>query len=361
MNGLKECVIFYYPGVISKKPTSGSAQRPYKMLMALREKYSVYEITGELTVRRKKIKELVKLIKEGKQIKCLYGEFKTTPLIYSNGASDVSLSYLYDFWFLSFCKRHNVDTSIYIRDLFWQFDAYKRQVPLYKRLMFRFFYYFDFMLLTQLVTRIFLPTESIKAFLPVVNPEKVGVLPPGCDDLLVRPRALVDNKIRIIYVGGFGFNYDLAWFVKDIPENVQLTLCIRPEDVANINFSTERITVLHLSSGELPEEYEKHDLAIVPINKSPYLDVAMPIKVMEAVGNEVPIITTDLKEVSDFVLLNNIGWIIDPDIKSFSTLIDDILSDRTMLEEKKAAIRTCKQKNLWGCRVDEACTGEGTV
>src|SRR5690606_37551545 len=72
----------------------------------------------------------------------------------------------------------------------------------------------------------------------------------------------------------------------------------------------KNITVIHESSQNLEKYFCNSDIFISTWEKDPYLEIAMPIKIFEALGYGLPVLITEGSEAARFVSGNSIGWVI---------------------------------------------------
>ena len=92
-------------------------------------------------------------------------------------------------------------------------------------------------------------------------------------------------------------------------KNVKLNLVCRDEIEIISKYKNKNWLNLHLglSGEELLPIYNKSDIAIIPFKKERYMDYAIPIKLLEYIENEIPIVSTNCNELEKFINKYKIG------------------------------------------------------
>ena len=362
---MRRC-IFHYPEPVTKNPTAGSALRPNRMLQAFQNiGYEVDEVTGYSSERCEKIKEIRKRINEGTVYDFVYSESVNSPTLMTD-ADHIPRHPLMDFRFFNYCRKAGIPVALFYRDMQWKFsDIFNAAAPFWKRMILIPMYYYDLFQYSRSLDLLYLPTVQMKKYVKPDLPYKS--LPPAGsiheDSLMVkRDRSpLCDHKLRIFYVGGMSNLYDnrkLIQAVKDT-EDVFLTICTHMDQWQKFqnNYGTnlcDRIRIISKSSDELKPFYEESDIAACCMDDNPYLDIAMPIKCMEAVSYGTPLLVTRMEAVSDFVKVNQIGWSVDTTSEAIRLQLEYLKEHPEEIREKTKNTIAAAYHNTWEDRARQA-------
>lgn len=353
---MNKSIIFYYPTTIVNDSNIGSGIRPYKMLNAFYEMgYEVDLVAGDQLSRYKKMKEVIQKVKNGKKYLFCYGENKNSPIVlYRN---NLFLRPFYDFKFLSFLKENSVPIGLFYRDIHWNFNM-KLDDNKIRRLVRKYLYKYNLYKIKNVIDFMFVPHHDMMKYIPIANKTfNIAELPPGCDNYKLTGKDF-GKKLNLIYVGGikppiYNLGKLFGWTENSL-DIMNLVVCCRQADwkiQKNIYKYNTDIDVVHLNHLELKEKYIESDVFILTWEVNDYLNFAMPIKLFEAISYELPIITTPGTAVSNYVLDNDIGWIVNSK-NEFEELLSTINHDRNLISEKNNNVRKLKQKNLWTYRVE---------
>jgi len=118
-------------------------------------------------------------------------------------------------------------------------------------------------------------------------------------------------------------------------------------------FSPERaenVSVVHLWGEDIHELYVEADLSVMISNPCDYLNIAMPIKVFEALGYGIPIIANERTPFGRFVEDNGTGWAVKPTGEEVATLIMTCVRDRSQLAMKRNQIAKIVGMHTWEAR-----------
>ncbi len=336
---------------------SGSAVRPKRMYDAFRksncEVMLISGITNNRTKRKIAVAKAYKYLKKNRPDIC-YIEPPTGPLFFLCDRNLIR-------------KLHwmKIPIGFFYRDLYWKFkgkDFVNIDWGLYsvlKRIVIRAMQYRDLFLLKRCVTKIYFPTKSVNKYMKL---REYGVLPPGCIE-----RDIVKIKhdgIQAIYVGGATERYGMgllleSWYNKKMTNDVRLNIVCPKQQWKdwvqkhpNCNNLPDNIKVYHLCDGEkLQELYAKADFAVIPILKTNYNDMALPIKLYEYISYMLPIVATNCTESAQFIEKNGIGIIVEDNVDSLVMGINKIISDQDGYNLLLENCAKTKAENTWEERV----------
>ena len=86
---------------------------------------------------------------------------------------------------------------------------------------------------------------------------------------------------------------------------------------------------------------------------SDYRDFAMPVKLFEAIGYSLPIISMNQTEVANYIRSADIGWVLDSS-EELDVLLSSLSSDKSMLAEKHTNLMAHRHLCTWNARAGTA-------
>lgn len=365
-------MVFHYPLEVDWSNQSGSTLRPRKMIEAFKLiGFDVINMFGPADLRRQIQKSVVASVRSGERVDFVYMETPNIPITISSRKHWPPTPFL-DFGFLRRMKSLGVPIGVFIRDLFWRFDYYSSVVPLHKRMILRPLFCYDYQQIANVADVVFVPSLSMQNYLPSsFCGKRIIELPPGADPYQAVVSAKEnDDAFTVIYVGG------VAPPVHDISPLLEATALLRhdtrlqfliccygddwkhwesyyiehgfsPEKAANVSF-------VHLWGEGIHELYTKADLSVMISKPCDYLDIAMPIKVFEALGYGMPMIANEGTPFGRFVEDNGIGWAVKPTGQEVATLIMTCVRDRSQLAMKRDQIAKIADMHTWEARARRA-------
>jgi hypothetical protein len=358
-------IIFHHPGHITASGLSGSQVRPFRILNAFRALgVNVEIVAGTLAERKKAIKRIKIQIKNGYNFDFVYSENRTIPFAMTE-THRLPLHPLTDHLFLYFCHRKGITVSLFYRDVFWRFPAYKTMLPLAARLVTIPLYWFDWYLHRQYVHTQFLPSLAMQESIPHKGGiKKIMALPPGspAQGFERKYNSLNAHQIlRLLYIGGVQPpTYDLEPILKVVEATPScfLTLCCRRQEWKR--FSTyyqslmgERIKVVHESGDGLNELYQDSDIMLLLRKPDRYLDFAVPVKLFESVGYGLPVMASHHSEAGRIVEEFDLGW--STTLSSAPQLLEHLANNRDELVTKTRGIDAKKIDHTWEARASYVC------
>ena len=360
---MKRC-IFHYLHPIEDKPGIGSALRPNQMLQAFRDiGYEVFVIAGYSSERIKKIREARVSIRNGVKYDFVYSESVNDPTLLSD-ADHFPRHPFADFCFLKFCRKNRIPVGLFYRDVYWKFPIFRDSVSLLKRMILKPMFAYDLFQYRKCLDLMFLPTMRMQQYaLPGFSSRELppgGVLRP--DSYEKRRAATRDpNTLRIFYVGSLSSLYDNRLLFQAVQETpgVYLTVCTHKQQWESVRPSYEaylcdRIKVVHKSGSELQVYYETTDVAAYCLNHNEYLDMAMPIKVFEAISYGTPLLVTSIYSIAKMVQREDIGWVAETSVAGIRKILEQLLTHPEQIRQKTENTILAAQRNTWQCRALQA-------
>lgn len=356
-------VIFHYPLPIEENGTSGSQIRPRYMLNAFRQLgYQVEVVAGYARERQRAISHIKNLIRMGCNVAFIYSESSTMPTLLTEPHHLPIYPFL-DFGFFKWAKQLDIPIGLFYRDVFWRFSLYRKRVPWIKRAIAIPFYHYDWLQYTRFVDHLFLPSLLMKRALPGNWPDdRVSALPPGCeihDSPCVKPEVVSLEKVRLLYVGGVTPPlYDLRDMVSVVRtlSQTELTIICRVDEWRQAKdyygSGDSRIKIVHASGEDLKNYYYCADLFIFVRAPYPYLDFAMPVKMFEALGFGLPIITNSGTAAARFIEEEDVGWVVSS-ANELRALLAFLTVNPNLIAEKRERTRVVRKRHTWLARASQ--------
>ncbi|QEK17154.1 glycosyltransferase [[Clostridium] hylemonae] len=326
--------------------------------------YDVDVVMGYGKERKASINAIKKKINKGIKYDFLYSESSTMPTLLTE-KNHLPLYPFLDFGFFKFCKKHNIKIALFYRDIHWKFGQYKAKVPLYQRMVTIPMYRYDLFQYQKYLDIIYLPTLNMGKYVNGLgNVSKVDTLPPGADKRIVDDKSenynTSDSTINIFYVGGVLGIYNFEKLLKIAKQKsyVRLKLCCRENEwnMAKHKYSdylTERVDIVHKHGKELEQYYAWADLCSCYFEPSLYMEMAVPIKLLEYVSFQVPIIATKGTAAGNFVEKYGCGFSIPYDEGKLENVLETIHEDKRLLLNKYKQIKDCINENTWESRAQK--------
>lgn len=347
-------MIFHVPNKIMPEMKSASHIRPFKMLEAFREiGYEVDFVMGDAKTRVGQIAEIKKKINDGLSYDFMYSESSTMPTLLTESHHLPTYPTL-DFGFFKYLKAKGIKIGLFYRDIYWKFPLYKESVSGLKYWLAVNMYKYDLAQYEKLIDILYLPSIKMAKYLPKKLEMISKPLPPGYP--LMETSFIKPKKLSLIYVGGIGGLYNLKTFVEVVNnmEDLSFTICCRENEwntyKDNYPELKPHIKVVHLSGEELLHEMSNSNLGVLCLEPNEYRDFAVPYKLFEYMGNNLPIIASKDTATADFIEENNIGFVVNYDKDSIESALKELILNPNILKEKILNIENIKENHTWIAR-----------
>lgn len=361
---MTRAMIFHHPLPLYAEGRSGSQVRPNRMRQAFeRLGYQVLVVAGYARERQKAIKRVKDLVRTGVEFDFVYSESSTTPTLL-NEPHHVPTHPLLDFGFFAWFGKRSVPIGLFYRDVYWRFRPYREQVPWFKRAVSIPMYYYDWKQYLRLVDHLFLPSLRMRDSLPSDWPDhRVSALPPGCTDMAPTSEETCQPSsevLRLLYVGGIlPPIYDIRPLMQIASAvGASLTVCCPADqwEESRQHYASaynNQIRVVHVHGGRLEEYYAEADLFAVIRSPHSYVDFMMPVKVFEALGHGLPIVTLAGTEVARFVDEEGIGWVA-ANLGELQALLHYLKRHPDRISGKKQQVGEVRKQHTWLSRAQLA-------
>ena len=360
---MKPKMIFHHPLPVVPDGKSGSQVRPYNMVKAFQAiGYDVEMVTGYGKERKRAINKLKKNIKQGARYDFIYSESSTMPTLLTE-KHHLPIYPNLDFSFFRWAKNNNLPIGLFYRDIYWRFDFYKKNVQWFKSCFSIPLYWYDWLTYKKYLDVLFLPTLNISEILPTkYDTSKVKALPPG-SVIYNNKNDLINNEgktINLLYIGGvLPPLYDLTPMFKTLQKidkinSIKMNFCIRKQEWESIknyyeNNMVKEITVFHSYGDEVHSLYEHSNIFLDLREYHPYLEFAMPVKLIESICHGLPIIVFKGTEAARFIERENAGWVV-KDIDEACDLIVKLVDNPRLFQEKVESVKAIRKKHTWEAR-----------
>ena len=349
---MPKSMIFHYP-FPTYTENAGSQVWVLQMIKAFTQLgYEVELAIGHAEERRKAIERIQAQAKQGRKFDFVFSEAATSPSLLTKKNA---VQPLLDLNFFSWCKSQQIPVGLFYIDVHWRFDHWRKNVTLRRWATAWPLFWYDWFSYLGWVDRLYLPSLRMATALPTRWPAKrLTALPPGCIITDLPKPERVNDRLELFYVGGIAPPlYDLKAMVDIVQslDNISLTFCCRTPEWEKFQTyyavtDTTKVKVVHAHGAELKNYYAQADLFGLFWQPYPYLNITMPVKVMETLGYGLPLITTAGTVSADFVAQEKIGWVAST-ANEFRELLLRLQADRTLIAEKRARALAIREQHTW--------------
>jgi len=348
-------IIFYHPHFLPDNPVKGSGLHPLSMKNAFESiGYEVELVIGDSVHRKKSIKKIKSNINAGIKYEFLFAESSNLPAPISD-PHHIPLRPLLDYNFFRFLKKKSVPVGLFYMDIYWRFKEFNYHTSI-KYIIKLLFHWIEWKGILKTVDHLFLPTESLAKYLPNKwSNQNLSALYPGFNEEISKTSIVSNNKeLNLLYVGGVKPPYyDIRPVLEAVNqvENVKLTICTRDYEWEQNksfykNYDFQNINIVHVASKELSDYYQSSNIVLDIRKPEGYLKTALPMKIIGAMGHDVPLVVYDGTESADFVKKENIGWVV-LDLDQVIILLKKINKNRELLDKKVKTIKEVKMNHTW--------------
>lgn len=339
-------MIFHYPGPLFTETDTGEKKRPKKMLEAFQTQgYEVIPLIGTYPQREAQFQKIKKDIKS---FNCIYSENSNLPLA-TTGNTKFPNSNSIDHQLFKLARIHNIPIGVFVRDIFWLLKETVIEKGLLKRFIGRMYFLKELNLYYENCSTIFIPTETFKSYLPPNPKHNFQILPPGAETIDFIKETPKSN-LKLVYVGSCK---PPVYQVKNCfinllkCKNIHLTIVTREKehnDLKSILGENENLTIISATNENLSALLQKQDIGLACIDSNEYWNLAMPLKIFDYIGHQLPILTYQNGETATLVKKNQLGWVI-----SNANELEIFFSSITTAEitQKSISVKKYLLQNTW--------------
>lgn len=360
----KRC-LFHLPMKISPTMTSGTSVRPVNMARGFEEAgYQVDRVWGSAQERKQAIEQVQRNLSNGVHYEFLYSESSTMPTILTERRRFAVNPFL-DYGFFRMCHRAGIPSGLFYRDAQWLLKGYRQHTTWYRHAIRTVGWVLDLWVYRQWIDVLFLPHMAMRKHL-WVWPERKRVqdLPPGAQ---IAPTGdLPDRPLKLLYVGSVHpLLHDISNLLEGVGRaaeagtDVQLTLCCpeeqwRDRPATYAEWQGDWLHVVHASGDQLPALYQQNQLAMLYLVPIPYYQLAVPIKLYEAIGYGRPVIAIEGTAFGDLIEENGCGWSLPAEPQALASFLFRLQSEPARIREATHVTRSIQHEHTWKARAEQA-------
>lgn len=234
-------------------------------------------------------------------------------------------------------KLKKIPISVYIRDIYPKYKQYWLWKN-YRVVLAHLFWLASYFVYKMICEIIYIPSTLIAQKLSLDN---YKILPPG---LLGSEKNL--GKIKqnsIFYAGGTGPQYDIECLLfackklsKEI--NIIVTFLCRKDEIEKIS-KWQSESWFSILNNDLEQLDFQPQIAVIPLTNTEYGDLSFPVKLMDYISINTPILASDSFVIKNFINEHQIGLIAkSEDVDDYYEKIKIMLEDRNLYEELLANV-----------------------
>lgn len=282
------------------------------------------------------------------------GDWRRFDGVYVESATSTAMEA--DLWLLRLWHHQGIPVGIYIRDGFPLFPDVFDSRPLKHKLL-KAAWHLSMAAYQRYATICYFPARLLADHFHA--PDR-RVLPPGGT---WQGDPGPDRK-GLVYVGETSVRYGVRDILLPAAEAVaaarpdfRLTVvCPQPQTLADW---TDRpwLRVMSASGPDLTPILHRAAMAVVPFQRHPYMDLALPVKLLHYLAHGLPVVVTDGPETAAFVRANGVGEVVPATAADLATGIRRLLDDPDRYRQCADAVVTAIQgPQAWAARAETILT-----
>lgn len=354
---MRRCITLI-PWKLMEESVSATEIRPKMMIEAFREiGYEPFVITGDSRARSRLVSQLKQRMLMGEVFDFLYAESHTLPMMLTD-RHHLPLRPFTDIALFALCKKHQIPIGLFYRDVYWAYPELKRFSTV-KTYYTKLFHQIEILVLNKYLQVLFFPSDSrdeLAKRIPLLRADlPFHVLMPGAP----LPELPSQREDYFVFVGSVdhiraNISTMLQAFAQ-FPEHT-LYLCT-PKTTWESNkahYSTllaPNIRVVHYVNSGVHELLAKARYALNYFPLSDYRRIAIPYKLFEYIGYELPIICNRDDAAGRYISKMGIGYPLEFSSDALSSFLSEIPSE---LEYRENVMRTAliKETASWKKRAE---------
>lgn len=228
-------------------------------------------------------------------------------------------------------KINKVPISVYIRDIypkykqFWLWNNYRV-------ILAHLFWMLSYNIYKKICKVIYVPSEIMAQKLSLSN---YKVLSPGFSSSIKLGKI---KQNSIFYAGGTGPQYDTECFLSACEKlskeiDISVTFYCRKNEIGKISkWQTESWLMIHHK--DLEQLDFQPQIAVIPLSNSEYGNLAFPVKLMDYISINTPILSSNSYVIEKFISKHNIGLIVNSgDVDDYFKKMKKMLEDQKLYKE----------------------------
>ncbi len=351
-------MVFHAPYPMVANPTSASRLRPLRMRQSFEQLgYEVIDLSGTVTQRRERFKDLKVRLSKGARPDFLYSENSTQPNVLATSIRQ-GFAPILDYEVFRLARRYGIPSGVFYRDVYWKFDQSGKSNV--RARFIKFLNRADLLGYRKNQLHFFLPSLPMASVLGLGGGDSFSALPPGSDQREVLD--LPDWPMRLFYVGGLGGHYIMDEFLSALTAMpIALDLCTPQSNWAAVQegipeLRNSNIRVHHLASGELGTLYRAVHVGVLAMKPDAYRDFAAPVKLFEYFSYGKPVIVTKGTNAASIVEKTGAGWAVDWNRAEILNLLRRLTKEQTEVRERAKLAAQAAVNNTWLARAREVAS-----
>lgn len=275
----------------------------------------------------------------------------TFRLLFSNKGSEFSGVYiestnsgmlLSEFLLLLKYRLKNVPISVYLRDIYPKYKSFWLGQS-YRVIIAHLFWLMSYYIYKKLCDTIYVPSMMMAKKLSLKNYE---ILTPGMVKFEKDLGEIKQNTV--FYAGGTGNQYDIECLLSacnKLSKEIDITVFLfcRKGEVDQLRrwSSASWLNILH---NDLEQLDFQPQVSVIPLSKTEYADIAFPVKLMDYISINTPILSSNSIVTKKFINKHQIGLIANAgDVDDYYTKLKIMLGDQELYKKFIANISRLRQ------------------
>lgn len=333
---------------------SGNSIRPYKMYNAFKELGHDILLLASNQDRKnrqnrtKLVADIINKLDSWRPDIC-YFESPTLPIKYSC-----------DYKLIKVVKQKNIPCAYFYRDFYFSFTGIVKNTCFLSYVRTFYMKYLESKTVRALkqFDIVYFPSKECFKYFQFKN---MKTLPPAGNISI--PYTYVDNKVSI-YVGGLKHRYGIdlieeAYKILNKDGEYKLIIVCREDDFAEYSHLANYpyIEIVHASGDSLKQYYNKASLALLPLLKIPYNDLAVAVKIFEYMSYGKAIIATSNSATKCIIDECQSGFCCNDNANDLANQIKSLFNNNALLKQcSQNAYKSIQLKHNWLNRASQVCT-----
>ncbi|MDD3679126.1 MAG: glycosyltransferase [Patescibacteria group bacterium] len=328
--------------------SKGSSVRPFYLTKEIENAFGInsFVISGNKE-RRKKLFREFRIKHAGREEEwVLYMESSNWHL------------YFFDYYFILWAVLKIKSRGIFIRDIYY-FFAKEYPAKSLKKIAIYMWMKLDY-LIYIIFFKLFVPSKEFGDAMPLSGNKNKYPLPSA-------PRLLVNkikkykkgSELKVVYVGGISRDTGHDMLIDSVRYLISMGHKISLNIVGN--FKTELLSIepgedieahMGLSEPEIGAIMKESHIAVIPRKKTPYHDIAMPVKLFDYLSFGLPVVATNCAAMANFIDKNKVGLTCEDTRKGLQAALLEMMKEGSIERYSGNVLNFVRDKDGWLNRVE---------
>lgn len=344
---LTQKIIFHYPGPLFSETDTGEKKRPKKLLDAF--KLLGFEVTVLTGTYLQRLEIFNKIKKNINQFDFIYSENSNLPLAITGKTRFPHFNSI-DFQLFKLAKSSKIPCGVFVRDIFWHVKDTANTKGMLKKYLGKILFQQEVKHYFQNCSTIFIPSDGCKKYLNPYPFTNFHLLPPGAD-VIPFQKNKPKEIIKLVYVGSCKppVYQVINGFLEMIKSSkIHLTIVTRSNEheylKSTLDSTLKNISIQSASDQLLSDLLQKQDIGLACIDSNEYWDLAMPIKIYDYIGHQLPILTLQNGETGKLIKTNQLGWVL-KNANEINAFLQNLTPEE--ISKKSSNVKSYIEKNTW--------------